>query len=125
VREAALHRFCVVAEGGFAATPKLADFVLLGAAGGCIPLVAIDSKVPQLPYAGWIDWCAAAFIVSMETASRNMSEVLARLRTMTAAEAGAKRRALDAIRDAFHWGQRRAWRRASPWWTNHKHKHVS
>ena len=103
VREAASHRFCVVAEGDFAATPKLADFVLLGAAGGCIPLVAIDAKVPQLPYAGWIDWCAAVVIVSKETASRNMSGVLARLRAMTAAEAEARRRALDAIRDAFHW----------------------
>lgn len=110
LREAAAHRFCVVARGDHPGTPKLADFVLLGAAGGCIPLVVVPTQfargkpTPALPYGRWIDWCSAAVIVSETTAEKNFSgKVLPRLRAMSEREAAQKQRALDTIRDAFYW----------------------
>tara|TARA_B110001452_G_scaffold153344_1_gene127583 strand:- start:88 stop:1455 length:1368 start_codon:yes stop_codon:yes gene_type:complete len=110
LQEAAAHRFCVVARGDHPGTPKLADFVLLGAAGGCIPLVVVPTHftrgkpTPALPYGRWFDWCSAAVIVSEETAEKDFAgKVLPRLRAMSAQEAAHKQRALDTIRDAFYW----------------------
>lgn len=101
LRQAATHRFCLVAAGDTYGTQKLPTFVVLGAEGGCIPLLVISHRIPMLPYAQWIDWCKAAVLVSENTARSNMSGVLSQLRLMTAAEGRAKVRALNRIRDAF------------------------
>ena len=64
-------------------------------------MMVISARAPMLPYANWIDWCAAAFIVSEDTARRNMSTVLSRLRMVSAEEAEGKAKILEQIRDAF------------------------
>lgn len=60
--EAMRHRFCISAPGEWPATPKTAEYVLLGAAGGCLPVVVVKSLSaealePVLPFGRWIDWC--------------------------------------------------------------------
>ena len=103
--EAAMsHRFCLNAPGDFVSTPKITEFVALGAAGGCLPVMVVRGA-PQamLPYARWLDWCAIAVLVSEETARAGMGRVLARLRATTAADAAAMRARLRAARDAFVW----------------------
>ena len=84
--------------------PKITEFVALGAAGGCLPVMVVRGA-PQamLPYARWLDWCAIAVLVSEETARAGMGRVLARLRATTAADAAAMRARLRAARDAFVW----------------------
>jgi hypothetical protein len=69
VAEAMHHRFCLVAAGDFPGTPKLADFAIFGAAGGCIPLVVIKSEAseqrnPTLPWRRWIDWCDISYLTT-------------------------------------------------------------
>ena len=105
VQEAARHRFCVVARGDWPGTPKLADFVLLGAAGGCIPLVFVSfTKRPTLPFGRYFDWCKAAVLVSEKViTAHKVGALLHQLRNMSAAEANAKMLALDQIRDALYW----------------------
>ena len=90
--EAMAHRFCVVARGDFPGTPKLGDHALFGAAGGCLPLVVLDSaeqelQLPLLPFRRFFDWCEIAYLT---TAGANFTRVLERLRRVTAAEAARK-----------------------------------
>lgn len=103
------HRFCVVAPGDFPSTPKITEFVAIGAAGGCLPLIFVPSPVRdgaqrQLPYAStWLDYCAFGFIAP-ETAAQNASEmrlVLDRLEQVSEADAEKRRAALLRVRDAF------------------------
>ena len=81
-------------------------YVLFGAAGGCLPLIVIESLEVEagtraiLPYRRWIDWCEGVYLVK---ASANWTQVLQRLRGVDAEEAAAKRAALQRIRHAFHW----------------------
>ena len=102
--EAFRNRFCLVSRGDYPQTPKLADFVMFGAAGGCLPVVVLMEEPSRtLPYMGWLDYCDVAYLVSEAAARRNMSAVLTKLRAVTAAEAAAKRRRLSQVRDAFFW----------------------
>ena len=103
------HRFCVIAPGDYPSTPKITEFVAVGAAGGCLPVVVVPSPVRdgarrQLPYAStWLDYCEIAFIVP-ESAVGNSTEmrlVLGRLNAVTEEAAEAKRAALRRVRDAF------------------------
>ena len=36
------HRFCLAAPGDFVSTPKITEYVAMGAAGGCLPLLVLD-----------------------------------------------------------------------------------
>ena len=57
-REAARHRFCLAAPGDFVSTPKITEFVAVGAAGGCLPLLVLDGPPANtLPYTRWLDYC--------------------------------------------------------------------
>ena len=102
--EAMQHRFCVVAAGDYPGTPKIAEFALFGAAGGCIPLVVVSAAAEParhtLPFRRWFDWCDYAYLVSDRA---NFTRILQRLRRVTADEAAAKHAALARIRRAFYW----------------------
>ena len=103
-REAARHRFCLAAPGDFVSTPKITEFVAVGAAGGCLPLLVLDGPPANtLPYTRWLDYCELGFLVNVSTAVRGMAAIVDRLRTVTAAEAAAKHAALARVRDAFVW----------------------
>ena len=96
------HRFCMAAPGDFVSTPKITEYVAMGAAGGCLPLLVLAGHPERtLPYTRWLDWCSIGFIVSDQTARRDMASVLSKLERVTAEEAAAKRAALLAVRDAF------------------------
>ena len=98
------HRFCVAAPGDFVSTPKITEYVAMGAAGGCLPLLVIKGAPEKtLPYTRWLDWCSIAFIISDATARTSMASVLRKLQLVSAEEAAAKRVALLAVRDAFVW----------------------
>jgi hypothetical protein len=96
------HRFCLAAPGDFVSTPKITEYVAMGAAGGCLPVfVLAGSPARTLPYTRWLDWCSISYIVSDATARHGMASVLAKLEQVTAEEAAQKRAALLAVRDAF------------------------
>ena len=96
------HRFCMAAPGDFVSTPKITEYVAMGAAGGCLPVMVLAGKPAHtLPYTRWLDWCSIAYIISDATARRGMASVLAKLDLVTAEEAAQKRAALLAVRDAF------------------------
>lgn len=96
------HRFCLAAPGDFVSTPKITEYVAMGAAGGCLPLLVLAGHPERtLPYTRWLDWCSIGYLVSDQTARHNMVSVLRKLEQVTAEEAAAKRAALLAVRDAF------------------------
>ena len=96
------HRFCMAAPGDFVSTPKITEYVAMGAAGGCLPVMVLAGKPAHtLPYTRWLDWCSIAYIISDATARKGMASVLAKLDLVTAEEAAQKRAALLAVRDAF------------------------
>jgi len=98
------HRFCLAAPGDFVSTPKITEYVAMGAAGGCLPLMVLSGEAWRtLPYVRWIDWCKIAFIVDEKTASTNMERVLRKLEQVTADQAAAMQQELIAVRDAFVW----------------------
>jgi len=98
------HKFCVAAPGDFVSTPKITEYVAMGAAGGCLPLLVVKGLPERtLPYTRWLDWCKIAYIISDATAKTGMAGVLSKLEAVTAEEATAKRAALLAVRDAFVW----------------------
>ena len=109
LRAAMSHRFCVIAPGDYPSTPKITEFVAVGAAGGCIPVVVVPSPVDdsarrQLPYSStWLDYCDIAYLIPESAVSNAsaMTEVLERLDAVSAAEAARRRRALRRVRDAF------------------------
>lgn len=116
------HRFCVVAPGDYPSTPKITEFVAVGAAGGCLPVVVVPSPVvagarAMLPYAeSWLDYCDIVAVIP-ESAVRNstaMRAVLDRLDSLTAADAARWRRALLRVRDAFVTRERGALAGAPP-----------
>ena len=101
---ASTHRFCLNAPGDFVSTPKITEFVALGAAGGCLPVMVIKGKPKStLPYTRWLDWCKIAILVSEQTARTDMASVLARLEAITKEEAAAMRQRLQDVRNAFVW----------------------
>ena len=96
------HKFCLAAPGDFVSTPKITEFVAMGAFGGCLPVLVLAGKPAHtLPYTRWLDWCSIAYLVSDSTARRGMRSVLAKLDLVSAEEAAQKRAALRAVRDAF------------------------
>ena len=98
------HRFCVAAPGDFVSTPKITEFVALGAAGGCLPVLVIRGEAHNtLPYMRWLDWCEVGYLVNASRATRHMDDVVGALRAVTAAEAAAKYAALREVVDAFVW----------------------
>ena len=103
------HRFCLAAPGDFlSASPKITEFIAVGAAGGCIPVLIVPrDALTILPHGQWLDYCQFAFLVR-QTVSRpaDMRAVLARLENVTAAEAAVKHLALRRVRDAFVWRDR-------------------
>ena len=103
------HRFCLAVPGDFlSASPKITEYIAVGGAGGCIPVLVVPRDASTvLPHGQWLDYCQFAFLVR-ETPSRpaDMRTVLARLENVTAAEAAAKHLALRRVRDAFVWRDR-------------------
>ena len=98
------HRFCLNAPGDFVSTPKITEFVALGAAGGCLPVMVIRGHPrSMLPYTRWLDWCEIAILVSEETARTDMAKVLAKLEALSEADAERMRVRLRAVRNAFVW----------------------
>ena len=39
------HRFCLAAPGDFSSTPKITEFIAVGASGGCIPVIVVTEEV--------------------------------------------------------------------------------
>ena len=105
LREALAHRFCIAAPGDMASTPKIAEFVGVGGARGCIPVIVLSrlGSTAMLPYSEWLDYCSFAFLVRYGTANRNMTKVVDRLRAVTSNEAAAMHDTLGAVREAFVW----------------------
>lgn len=98
------HRFCLSAPGDFVSTPKITEFVALGAAGGCLPVLVIRGEAHNtLPYMRWLDWCQIGYLVNASRAIRHMDDVVGALRAVTATEAAAKYAALRGVVDAFVW----------------------
>ena len=98
------HRFFLVAPGDFVTTPKLAEAVAMGGAGGPIPVLVLPGGARDaraFPYSSWIDYCEAAFVVSARTATDDLRGVLDRLSRVGAAEAAAKHAALRRLSAAF------------------------
>ena len=78
-REAARHRFCLAAPGDFVSTPKITEFVAVGAAGGCLPLLVLDGPPANtLLYTRWLDYCELGFLVNVSTAVRGMAAIVDR-----------------------------------------------
>ena len=58
------HRFCLNAPGDFVSTPKITEFVAVGAADGCLPVIVLRGPpAGTLPYTRWLDWCEIAVLV--------------------------------------------------------------
>jgi hypothetical protein len=99
------HRFCLAAPGDFVSTPKISEFIAIGAVGGCIPVIVVpDEDVRRmLPYADTLNYCAIAFLVRRSAATTQLTHVLSRLANVSAEDAAAKTLALRRARDAFVW----------------------
>ena len=110
LREAFAHRFCLAVPGDFmSASPKITEFIAVGAAGGCIPVLVVPRDATIiLPYADRLDYCSFAYLVRTPG---NMRAALRSLENVTAEEAAAKHEGLRRVRDAFVW---RAPERARP-----------
>ena len=108
LRLAHQHRFCLAAPGDFISTPKISEFIAIGAAGGCIPVFIVpdsdEGPSLMLPFADTLDYCSFAFLVRSSTArSRPMRAVVRRLSRVTAEEAALKLVALKRAYHAFVW----------------------
>ena len=85
-------------------TPKITEFVALGAANGCLPVMVLKGPPSHtLPYTRWLDWCEIAILVSEQTARTNMASVLQRLEGLSEAQAERMRARLRDVRNAFVW----------------------
>ena len=104
---AAAHRFCIVVPGDFPSTPKITETILLGGAGGCIPVFVIprDGSPGQLvrilPYTTWLDYCLIGFLVTENAARHRMGAVLDELARVSALQAAEKLARLRSVRHAF------------------------
>ena len=104
LRTAMGHRFFLIAPGDFVTTPKLAEAIAMGGAGGPLPVIVLPAHAADassLPYSSWLDYCSIGYLVSAKTAKGNMRLVLDRLRAVSADEAAAKHAALRAASPAF------------------------
>ena len=110
---ASRHRFCLIAQGDPGNTAKIVESLVLGGAGGCIPVfVLYQAARPQslpherdfardYPFVRWLDYCSVAFFVTRGQAVHNFSAVLDWLSRISPAEAEVKLKALQMIRPAF------------------------
>ena len=84
------HRFCLAVPGDFmSASPKITEFIAVGAAGGCIPVFVVPRDAYKiLPHSPWLDYCEIGFLVFESKAHpANMAAALARLENVTWEEA--------------------------------------
>ena len=114
------HRFCLIAPGDFVSTHKISESIVIGGAGGCIPVIVLPrvlkdgggqtgrsdrslgpSVAMHLPYSRWLDYCSIAYLVAESTALTDFASVLERLSRVTSEEAAAKHAALRVVREAF------------------------
>jgi hypothetical protein len=71
------HRFCIVAPGDFFATHKIAESIVIGGMGGCIPIIVVSPKPStMLPFLRWFDYCKAAVLISVRTATHNLMQIV-------------------------------------------------
>ena len=108
LRVAHQHRFCLAAPGDFVSTPKISEFVAVGASGGCIPVIVVPDVVGHtasgmLPFADALNYCAIGFLVRVSAAKTSMRAILDRLSRVSEGEAVSKHAALRRARDAFVW----------------------
>lgn len=115
LQETMQHRFCIIARGDFPSTPKIAELLAVGAAGGCLPVfvldlppnfnhtqVAVQSAMAQrLPFYSWLRYCSFSYFVSRKAAVTDMPGVLRALESVSAAEAQGKLAALGKLRRVF------------------------
>ena len=104
------HRFCLVAPGDYPSTHKVSEALVLGAAGGCIPVFVVPGhgtkNMPErlarwLPYSRWLDYCEVSYLIPENEAQHSLGQVLSRLRAVSEREASAKLQALRLVRAAF------------------------
>ena len=115
------HRFCLNAPGDFVSTPKITEFVAVGAVNGahfpldahlcvwnqklasplgvgCLPVIVLRGPpAGTLPYTRWVDWCEIAVLVSEGTARNSMHRVIDHLRSISAEQADAMRAKLREV----------------------------
>ncbi len=71
------HHFCIVAPGDFLATHKIAESIVIGGMGGCIPVIVVSpDPSTMLPFLRWFDYCKAAVLISVSTATRNLLHIV-------------------------------------------------
>ena len=104
------HRFCLVAPGDYPSTHKVSEALVLGGAGGCIPVFVVPGRrrdgigkriARWLPYSRWLDYCTVGYLVEEASAQQHFKLVLQKLKAVGEAEAEAKLRALHQVRAAF------------------------
>jgi len=79
------HHFCLVAPGDFATTRKLSEAIVVGAMGGCVPVLVLPRFYRfALPYLRWLDYCEAAVLVSQASATSDFARLLPRLHELAA-----------------------------------------
>ena len=104
LRQAMRHRFCIVAPGDYASTAKITEGILIAAAGGCLPLLVVDSSnfaAMPFPFADRVNYCSVAFIVHRAEAERRMPDVLRRLSAVDASERARRQRNAEQLLPAF------------------------
>ena len=52
LRRAMAHKFCLVVQGDFPGTPKIAEMLAIGAAGGCLPVFALRVPIARRGHHG-------------------------------------------------------------------------
>ena len=93
------HKFCLVSQGDTFSTKKLAEVVVLGAMGGCLPLL---TREVVRPYRDVLDY--QRFTISFGAPFRNIAtaqEQLQRLRNFTSTEHRAIRQNLSRVASKF------------------------
>ena len=92
VRLALRHRFCLAAPGDFVSTPKIAEFVLMGGLGGCLPVLVLRGEpAHMLPYTRWLDCCSSPPTTAARAAWAATIEARARRPSTAEQSAGTRR----------------------------------
>lgn len=116
LRHTMQHRFCFIVRGDFPSTPKVAELLAVGAAGGCLPVFVLnfphtatqpsqapvqDAIAQRLPFNSWLQYCHFSYFVSTKAARTDMAAVLRVLESVSATEAEEKLAALRKLRSVF------------------------
>ena len=98
LKQAARHRFCLIAQGDPGNTAKIVETLILGGAGGCLPVFVLStvrsargfesevrpsSFARDYPYTRWLDYCTIGFFVTQHAAMANASRLLEWLAAVT------------------------------------------